>query len=71
MLFQQHKTPSEAGDESTVFFAHLLADCANFTGPVKGGQGQYKAMWFIALKRKSTLKSHFAVPLILNGKSTL
>lgn len=34
--FSSSETPSEAGNESTVFFAHLLADCANFTGPVKG-----------------------------------
>lgn len=45
-------TASKAGDESTVFFfclfAYLLAECANFTGPVKGGEGQLRAMWLMA-----------------------
>lgn len=30
------------------FFAYLLAECANFTGPVKGGEGQLRAMWLMA-----------------------
>lgn len=45
-------TASKAGDESTVgfffFFAYLLDECANFTGPVKGGEGQHRAMWSMA-----------------------
>lgn len=30
------------------FFAYLLDECANFTGPVKGGEGQHRAMWSMA-----------------------
>lgn len=30
------------------FFAYLLAEFANFTGPVKGGDGQLRAMWLMA-----------------------
>lgn len=35
--------------------AHLLPDFANFTGLVKGGEGQSRAMLLIILKGKSTL----------------